>query len=56
MARGNSKVLIRGRRVWLAWYPLRGRRCQVRIDTREHFFEAAAGPAYLCLGTGTPAV
>lgn len=52
----NGRALIRGRRVWAAWYPLRGRRCQVRLDTIQRFLEVAIGPAYLLLGPGTPEV
>lgn len=50
----KSKVFVRRENVWLAWYPMRGRRCQVEFDRAERFFVIALGPAYLCLGPGVP--
>jgi hypothetical protein len=53
----TGRVFIRRRRVWLAWYPLRGRHCMFgQSATRGDgwHFHAALGPLYLGLGPGTP--
>jgi hypothetical protein len=48
----NGKIIVGRRSFWLAWYPRRGRRCQVRIDSVERYFEVAFGPLYFCVGPG----
>lgn len=53
----SNRVLVATRLVWLAWYPLRGRRCHVGRDTVRGsgwHFSVAVGPAYLGIGTGAP--
>lgn len=52
-----SKLFIARRSIWLAWFPLRGRRCSFgRPETRGDgwYFHVALGPLYLGLGPGTP--
>lgn len=54
-----GKILIGTHLVWLAWYPLRGRRCTLeagRRATRNGRFRltAAVGPLYLGIGPGVP--
>lgn len=51
----TGKVLIR-RPIWLAWYPLRGRRCTFHPERcRDGWhLSIAAGPLYLGVGPGTP--
>jgi len=52
----NGRVFIRRARLWLAWYPLRGRRCSwlpERTSTGWHL-GVGIGPLYLGLGPGTP--
>lgn len=53
----KSRVLTR-RPIWIAWYPLRGRRCMFGFDeTRDQngwHFSAALGPLYMGLGPGVP--
>jgi hypothetical protein len=50
-----SKVFMR-RPVWLAWYPLRGRRCTFGPDEAAGgwHFSVAVGPLYMGLGPGRP--
>ena len=53
----RSRVFIRRRPVFLAWHPLRGRRCDFGFcETRDdrRYFHIAAGPLYLGLGYGVP--
>jgi hypothetical protein len=52
----SGRVFIRGRRLWLAWYPLRGRRCTWRPERRPDGWHLGIGlgPVYLGLGPGTP--
>jgi hypothetical protein len=57
----NGFVLLR-RPIWLAWYPLRGRRCMWRLERglartrgRQHWhLGIGLGPLYLGLGPGIP--
>lgn len=53
-----SKVLIGHKWFWLAWYPLRGRRCHFGFTEVRNgegwYFVAAAGPLYFGLGPGWP--
>lgn len=52
----RSRVFLHHRLVWLAWYPLRGRRCTLRPERSRNGWHlaAAVGPLYLGLGPGTP--
>lgn len=54
----NGKAFIRGRLLWLAWYPGRGRKCCLRRDAVRFgigwHVSAGVGPLYLGVGTGTP--
>jgi hypothetical protein len=53
----RQRVFIRSKLLWLAWYPLRGRRCQVGMDGVRGdgwHFSAALGPLYFGTGTGCP--
>lgn len=55
----KSRVLIGGRFLWLAWYPLRGRRCDFGWTTshtqnRRWHLQIAIGPAYASIGPGVP--
>lgn len=52
-----NKVFIRRQWLWLAWYPLRGRRCQFGFDEVQDggwHFSAALGPLYVATGSGLP--
>lgn len=52
----SGKVFIAGRSIWLAWYPLRGLRCNVFLErnrTGRHL-GVGLGPIYLGLGSGVP--
>jgi hypothetical protein len=53
---GNGRVLIRTQPLWLAWYPRRGRRCQVGFDDAVGgwHFSAALGPLFFATGPGRP--
>lgn len=51
----SGKVFIDTTNVWLAWYPLRGLRCQHRRGVDEfglRYFEVAVGPLYFSYGPG----
>lgn len=59
----SGRIFIRSRQVWLAWYPLRGRRCAARFERHTRPTDPARdgwrltlalGPAYLGVGTGVP--
>jgi hypothetical protein len=59
----SSRVFIRTRWLWLAWYPLRGRRCSARFERHTRPTEPArdgwclrlaVGPAYFGVGPGVP--
>lgn len=53
----NGRVFVRRRLVFLAWYPLRGRRCMARLERAARngwHLSLALGPAYLGLGPGVP--
>lgn len=56
--RPSGRAFIRTRLVWLAWYPLRGRRCSFIPARRPDGWHLAIGlgPLWLGLGPGTPAV
>ncbi|UIU47074.1 hypothetical protein [Microcystis phage MinS1] len=59
----SGRAFIRTRLVWVAWYPLRGRKCMWHFEraTRPQqphlngwHLAIAVGPAYLGLGPGVP--
>lgn len=59
----SGRVFIRSRLLWLAWYPLRGRRCMAAFTRHTRPLEPArdgwrvnlaAGPLYLGFGPGVP--
>lgn len=59
----HARVFLHGNLLWLAWYPLRGRRCSFRFERHTRPTEPrrngwhltiALGPAYLGLGPGVP--
>ena len=54
----DGRVLIRSRPLWLAWYPLRGRRCSLSVTDKTRngrwHLSAGLGPLYLGVGPGVP--
>lgn len=52
----RSRVFVRSRLLWVAWYPARRLRCMFKPEMTKHgwYLSIALGPLYFGLGPGIP--